>query len=138
MHSASSPHFSFFQLDIALKVVMRSPLLDKKDTPRRSEDRSTQTLADDNGWLVHLLVFGLRVFLVFFVAFAQAVVIVAGEKIPDTLFDQAIPVSGIPSAPQVDSSLGSLETPQATATSAPLQGYYVVFIGRDVGYTTSR
>lgn len=119
---------------------MRSPSLDKKDTPRGSEDRSTQTIADDNGWLVHLLVFGLRVFLVFFVAFAQAVVIVAGEKIPDTLFDQAIPaaVSGNPSAPQVDSSLGSLEASQATATSAPLQGYYVVFIGRDVGYTTSR
>lgn len=120
---------------------MESPSREfKEDTLRGPEDHATHTIADENGWLVRLLVFGLRVFLVLFVAFARAVVIVAGDKIPDTLFDQVNPaaVSGNPSSPQVDSSLGSLEAPQATATSAPLQGYYVVFIGRDVGYTTSR
>lgn len=119
---------------------MQSPSHNKEDSPRGSEERSMHAIADDDGWLVRLLVFGLRVFLVLFVAFARAVVIVAGDKIPDTLFDQAIPtaVSGNPSSPPVDSSLGSLEARQATSTSAPLQGYYVVFIGRDVGYTTSR
>lgn len=119
---------------------MLSPSRNKEDTPRGSEDRSTQTITDDDGWLVHFLVFGLRVFLVLFVAFARAVVVVAGDKVPATLFDQAIPaaVSGDLSSPQVNSNLGSLEAHQATASSAQLQGYYVVFIGRDVGYTTSR
>lgn len=105
-----------------------------EDNPRIYEDQSTQTSANEDGWLVRSLVFGLRIFLVFVIAFARAVVIVAGDKTPDLLFDQVTPAA-------VVSSLGSLGSPQSLSVVAgvsPRQGYYVIFIGRDVGYTTSR
>lgn len=109
-----------------------------EDNPRIYEDQSTQTSANEDGWLVRSLVFGLRIFLVFVIAFARAVVIVAGDKTPDLLFDQVAPAA-------VVSSLGSLGSPQSLSVSAsevagvsPRRGYYVIFIGRDVGYTTSR
>lgn len=110
------------------------------DNPRIYEDQSTQTISDEDGWLVGVMVFSLRLFLVLVVAFARAVVIVADNKIPDTLFDQVVPsvVPSNPSARSTSSSLGSLEAYRVRATSAPLGAYYIVFIGREVGYTTNR
>lgn len=120
---------------------MAGPLRDE-DNPRISEDHSTptQTVADKDGWLVCVMVFSLRLFFVLLVAFARAVVIVADDKIPDTLFDQVIPtaVSSSPPSQTRPSSLGSLEARQLRATSAAGPAYYIIFIGREVGYTTSR
>lgn len=120
---------------------MSLPPVDRENI-RTHEDRSTQTGADEDGRLVRWLVFSLRFFGVLFVAFARAVVIVADKNIPDTLFDQAMPSDSfcnLPSCSQAkSSSLGSLEALRARTVSTPLQGYYIVFIGRQVGYTTSR
>lgn len=113
-----------------------------EDDSRIQEDRSIQSSADEDGWLVRGLVFGLRFFLVLVVAFARAVLIVAGENVPDTLFHQVIPaaIASVPSSsPQVRSSnLGSSEALSTGTVDTPQQGYYIVFIGRQVGYTTSR
>lgn len=110
------------------------------NNPRIYDDQSTQTISDEDGWLVCVMVFALRLFFVLVVAFAHAVVIVADNKIPDTLFDQVIPsvVPSNPSARSTSSSLGPLEAHRVHATSAPLAAYYIVFIGREVGYTTNR
>lgn len=107
---------------------------------------ATQTSAVDNGWLVRGITFGIRVFLVFVVAFAQAVVIIAGDNYNDNLLNQFFPIVTQTNATPSGWAEGSSETRQARTTSTPndqespssSQSYYVVFIGRDVGYTTSR
>lgn len=107
---------------------------------------ATQTPADDNGWLVRGITFGIRVFLVFVVAFARAVVIIAGDNYNDNLLNQLFPIVAQTNATPSGWVAGSSETRQARTTSTPddqesppsSQVYYIVFIGRDVGYTTSR
>lgn len=147
--SELSPHFLFFSPlcpYVLLLLTMVQPALDD-GSPRSHKNQATQTTADEDGWLVRGLVFSLRVFFVFFVAFARAVVIVARDKIPDTLLEQAIPPTVFidPSSTHfASSSLGSLEasrTSRASYADMPRstssEYFYVVFIGREVGYTSS-
>lgn len=120
----------------------------------------------ENGWLVALFVFIIRVILVLVVALSQATIVIAKEKMPDAAFqpgsifatalldntvffstdDENAPPADVRSQQTSASSKSSSDrpTPDVQAQPTPLDHtlsplrYYVVFVGREVGYTKSR
>ena len=65
----------------------------------------------DKGWLVGILVFAIRVFVIFIVAFSRAVAVVATDKIPENLFDQPFPLPSTILEQVMPGGFGSLMTP---------------------------
>lgn len=135
--------FVSFSLDLTFPLYsnLMEPPSRTKDSPRADGEDTTRTKAKTDDWLVHCLVCSIRIFLVLFVAFARAIVLVAGDSIPDNLFDQRflveVPMDSTSSSESSNRRMDPLRGPE-TSVSVSSQVFYVIFVGRDVGYTTSR
>lgn len=118
------------------------------DEPRLSDQRASRAPASENSWLVRAIAFSIRLFVVFIIASARAILLIAGDDYNNDFLSQYVPlVAQTNIAPSSDpSASGSPETRQARTSStlndressSSTQFYYVVFVGRDVGYTISR
>ena len=103
----------------------------------------------DKGWLVGILVFAVRVFVIFIVAFSRAVAIVATDKIPENLFDRPFHLPSDVLEHLMPSGLDNHTTPAVPPNSPSSSHFgprspqrakrtYVIFAGKDVGHTASR
>ena len=112
------------------------------------ERANPETLSEIEGILVNIFALSIRLFVVCVVSFARAVIIVAEEEMPENLLNS--PRSALfptpPASPARTSQHLSNDvpcTPNNTPTNFGTGGgqqnrHYVVFVGRDVGYTTNR
>ena len=109
---------------------------------------NSETLSEIEGLLVNIFALSIRLFVVCVVSFARAVIIVDEEGIPENPLNAPQPdlFPTPPASPAYASqhlSNGMPRTPNNTPTNFGIKGaqqerHYIVFVGRDVGYTTNR
>lgn len=153
----------------SILVILHSPppnILYPQMDARTSHSQHGQPQSEREGWLIAFLVFVMRSLIVCICAVARSIVITAGDRIPESLFDHPY-LTGFftdyipPQARQTrqhgtQTSAGPVFVPfseghrerAATPAPAPLIGQhqpqpsssstYAVFVGRDVGYTRKR
>ena len=123
--------------------------MDRPSSSTSGQPQTRRPTTNDNNWLVDLIVFFLRSFVISFVSFCRAVVIVAdSENIFELTPIQTHPVNNPPISPPTSpprpKSSGKFtrygpSPAEDLGSQAPVtHGRYVVFVGRDVGYTESR